>query len=231
MTLPAPMLRALGLALALAAGPAAAQSPAARAAAPDAHRLTIDGGEARLDGRPLDSVPPGLDLRGIELDFQYDGPVAPVIEIDGEAFVVEGRRMVRFEDAEAVQRARGRQARAYGKITGAPATEQAYLASLSQSDRVLYDGLEEERAMEVEAERLAARARAATGGARAAAEDALRRHLTQMFDHKQEMRRMELDRMERDLAALKERLGKRDRMREEVVQKRMNQLLQPQRRP
>ena len=229
------MLRALVLAVALAAVPAAAQSPAARAAAPDAHRLTIDGGQASLDGRPLDSVPPGLDLRGIELDFQYDGPVAPVIEIDGEAFVVEGRRMVRFEDAEAVQRARGRQAgreaRAYGKITGVPAAEQAYLASLSESDRTLYEGLEAEREMEAEAERLAAHARAATGGARTAAEAALRRHLTQMFDHKQEMRRMELDRMERDLAALKERLGKRDRMRDEVVQKRMNQLLQPSRRP
>jgi hypothetical protein len=233
------MLRGFGLALAtllVSALPAAAQSPAGFSApSSGAHRLVIGGGVAQLDGRPLESIPQGLDLRGIELDFQYEGPVAPVIEIDGEAFVVEGRRMVRFEDAEAVRRARARQAggeeareaRAYGRIASvpAPATEEAYLASLSESDRALYEGLEAEHQMEAEAERLAVRARQATGGARTVAEEALRRHLVRMFDHKQEMRRMELSRMEEDLTALKQRLQKRDRMRDAVVQKRMEQLL------
>ena len=238
-----PLFRVFGLAFALGAVPAMAQTPAGRgfAAPSDAHRLTIQSGEARLDGRPLDSIPQGLDLRGIELDFQYNGPVAPVVEIDGEAFVVEGRRMVRFEDAEAVRRARSQQAgaappnargaRAYGRISSAPAAEQAYLASLSESDRALYEGLEKEHAMEAEAERLARQARAADGAGRRSAEDALRTHLLRMFDHKQAMRRMELSRMESDLVALKQRLRKRDQMRDEVVQKRMGELLGQPPRP
>ena len=236
---PLSMLRGFGLtfaALLAAALPTTAQNAPAGFASPssDAHRLVIENGVAQLDGRPLDAIPQGLDLGGIELDFQYDGPVAPVIEIDGEAFVVEGRRMVRFEEAEAVRRARGRQvaagareARAYGRISGAaaPAAEEAYLASLSEGDRALYKGLEAEHQMEAEAERLAARARRAEGDARTGAETALREHLLQMFDHKQEMRRMELSRMQEDLAALEQRLQKRDRMRDAVVQKRMEQLL------
>ena len=235
------MLRALGFAAALLAAPVLAQQPAAREAAPrpDVHRLTIQNGAAHLDGRPLDAVPSGLDLRGIELDFQYDGPVTPVIEIDGEAFVVENRRMLPFDEAEAVRRARSRpegaapssarSARAYGRISSTavppPAAEQAYLASLSESDRALYEGLEREHAMEAEAERLAGQVRRADGDARRSAELTLRQHLTRMFDHKQAMRRMELQRMEGDLAALKQRLQKRDQMRDEVVAKRMAQLL------
>ena len=233
------MLRALGFAAALLATPVLAQQPTAREAAPrpDVHRLTIQNGAAHLDGRPLDAVPSGLDLRGIELDFQYDGPVTPVIEIDGKAFVVENRRMLPFEEAEAVRRARSRSedassarsARAYGRISSTavppPAAEQAYLASLSESDRALYEGLEREHAMEAEAERLANQVRRADGDARRSAELTLRQHLTRMFDHKQAMRRMELQRMEGDLAALKQRLQKRDQMRDEVVAKRMAQLI------
>ena len=65
---------------------------------PAGHLLEIRDGAVHLDGVVLpDAAPAGLDLAGLTLALDYSGPVTPVVEVDGQAYVLEGGRLVRFE--------------------------------------------------------------------------------------------------------------------------------------
>ncbi|HLA64414.1 MAG TPA: hypothetical protein VK610_08285 [Rhodothermales bacterium] len=66
-----------------------------------ARTLEIRAGALWLDGRrlPASSVPAGLDLNGLAMAVQFSGPVTPVVEIDGVAYMLEGERLVRFDQS------------------------------------------------------------------------------------------------------------------------------------
>ena len=63
--------------------------------------LEIQDGDVKLDGRtlPAGHVPSGLSLDGIDMTYHFSGPVTPVLEIDGEVYVLDGDRLIRMDDA------------------------------------------------------------------------------------------------------------------------------------
>ena len=234
------MSRALPLLLCVLAAGAVAQPvtpTAARGADAEAaqvHLLEIHSGLVWLDGRalPPGSVPDGLDLRGIEMELEFSGPVTPVIEVDGEPFVLEGERLVAF----AASSKAGSPVYILSDTAVAPAAapaerlepvvEAAYMEQVSEADQTLYDKLQRERALDAEAQTLARRARALPPGAeRDALVRSLRTQIEQAFALKQEVRRAELERAESDLRALRAVLDERDALHAEIVEHRLRELL------
>jgi hypothetical protein len=90
------------LAIVLAAAPpAAAQAPEGSAADATPHLLEIRDGAIWLDGRQLpdSAVPEDLDLAGLSMSVEYSGPVTPVVEVDGVAYVLQDERLIRFDES------------------------------------------------------------------------------------------------------------------------------------
>ena len=227
------MTRLLACLLAVAlAAPALAQRPASDA---DVHRLEIRDGAIFHNGvaLPTSALPAGLDLDGVPPMFMdYSGDVTPAIEIDGRVFALDQNRLVEIE-----AKADGGRAQAFALTQAKPLTlaeadarrrdaEAAYLETLSESDRALYERLMREREMEAEALRLAQRYRvAATDAERAGLRTDLRDRLGAMFDLKQQNRREEIRQMEAALDTLVARLQERAAMRERIVEHRLNELI------
>lgn len=230
------MSRALLFALLALAAPSRAQEGfrAAGAAEPVQHVFEIADGLLHLDGRtlPTDAIPPGVDLRGIGVSLEYSGPVTPVVEIDGEPYVLENERLIPFAASSKANSA----VYIMGDVTVAPETapaerlapavDAAYMQRLSEADRALYDKVEHERALELGADALAARIRAMPEGPdRDGLVARLRERLAQAFDLKHEIRREEITRAEDDLRALRAVLDERDAMRGDIVERRLRHLL------
>jgi hypothetical protein len=94
-------LTATWFAIALAAPGAFAQQPDEESADMTPHLLEIHSGALWLDGRqlPASSVPDDLDLTGLSMSVEYSGPVTPVVEVDGVAYVLQDERLVRFDES------------------------------------------------------------------------------------------------------------------------------------
>lgn len=224
--------------IALLAGPVLAQSLAeeGRAAAP-VHRLEVRDGIVYHDGvaLPPSAVPANVDMRGFPpISMDYSGDVTPAIEIDGRVFAfVEGRLIevqnVQTDEGEAQAYALS-QPRTLAR-TSTPAVpsadaEQAYMESLSERDRALYEQIVRERDMENEALRLAQQYhRTEREGERQALRALLRDKLGAMFDLKQENRREEVRQMEEALDALRSRISERVEMRDRIVEYRLTELI------
>jgi hypothetical protein len=229
------LLLTLGLAGALAAAlaaPALAQRPPSDA---EVHRLEIRDGALFHDGAPLPAtaLPAGVDLTGVPAMYMdYSGDVTPAIEIDGRVFAFTGGRLVEVEAAAEPGRAQAFALSQPRPVSFAEAddrrrdAEAAYLETLSESDRALYERLMREREMEAETLHLAQRYRLApTDAERATVRAELRSRLSAMFDLKQENRREEIRQMEVVLDTLRERLRERAAMRERIVEYRLNELV------
>ncbi|MEM8599727.1 MAG: hypothetical protein AAGF99_07390 [Bacteroidota bacterium] len=237
---------ALGLALALLvsaplfAGDVCAQDPVPLGGVGEVetHTLEIRGGALHLDGVQLaaDAIPADLDLSGLSFVMQYSGSVAPVLTLNGTAYVFEDARLVRFEDVETADRGvqvygLGEPDQAVSLRSGAASPpvvtgEQAYLMRLSEHDRRLYDLLQRERAMEAEALTLARRIqRTPDTDRRAQLVADLRVQLDAIFELKQEVRRAEVDQAATQLDAVRARLDERDTRRAAIVQERLRSLL------
>lgn len=218
------------LGLALGTLPAAAQiSTASRTAGASAntaiHRLDIRDGAVYHDGTALPdgALPVGLDIEGVSMSFEYSGPVAPAIGLNGRLYTLDGQRLVPLEEADMDQQAFGlARPQALGR-SAAEQAERAYLQGLSERDRVLYERLIREREMESEALRLAQRLRLNPVDATALRAQ-LREKLDAMFELKQENRRDEIRQVEEVLGALRQQLRKREAMREQVIEHRMREL-------
>ncbi len=229
----APMTRLLLLlGLALGALPAAAQiSTASRTAGASAntavHRLDIRDGTVYHDGTPLPdgALPADLDIAGVAMSFEYSGPVAPAIGLNGRLYTLDGERLVPLDEADMD----GAFGLARPEVLGQSAAEQAeqaYLQGLSERDRALYERLIREREMEGEALRLAQQLRRNPVDATALRTE-LRQKLDAMFELKQENRREEIRQVEEVLGALRQQLRKREAMREQVIEHRMRELTEP----
>lgn len=196
--------------------------------APPARLFEIRDGRLWLDGRALsgDAVPEGLDLSGFEMSLELVGPVTPVVEVDGELFVLQRERLVPFESSEKAGTPVYFLAEAEAVEQEEPRVDEAYLRSLSDADRALYEQLQTEMRLEAEIARTARRARGLPPGPeREELETELRSRLGSLFDLKQEIRRQELSRAESEIRALRAILDERETMREDVISLRLGELL------
>ena len=192
----------LGLALCVAPAMAQVSLSTARSAETEAsvHRLDIHDGAVYHDGTalPADALPAGLDIEGLSMSFEYSGPVAPAIGLNGRLYTLDGERLVRLDEADVDQQ------QAFGLAKPSPLgqsaaqqAEEAYLQGLSERDRLLYERLLREREMEAEATHLARQLRQVPDDpARAPLRAQLRQKLDAMFELKQENRRDEVRQVE-----------------------------------
>ena len=241
--------RAAAVALLLAAGPATAQpgtAPAAGAtAAPSAdttpHTFQIVDGEVHLDGVLVPgAVPPEMRLDGYSTPaIEYAGPVSPAIEVDGEAYVFENRRLVPIAESSQAEAVRaGRAAFLMGDLVPEPTpmaevaddalqlvSEEVYLRDVAEHDRALYEQLHRERTMEVEALRLAERYRASPPPERPARRNELRDLLSRLLTLKQELRRAEVARAQDEIDALRATLDEREARHDAIVDARLRELV------
>ena len=228
--------RALSLALFLLPAVAAAQpvpaAPAASQMAHEGHLLEIRDGQVHLDGMLLaDAAPPGLDLTGLRFSVDYSGPLTPVVEIDGQAYVLERGRLVRFQESTRA----GEQVYIMGEAQPAPmdvsamddahvalVSQEAYRRELAERDRELYARMQEEHALESRVEALAGQVRRTPPGAeRTRLRDDLRTRLTELFRLKQSNRREEVGRAQAELDSLRAQLDARDAEHEAIIESRL----------
>lgn len=239
---PSPLWRLLVLALAFAGGSALAQQPAPAAPAAaraDAqpHTFQIVAGEVYHDGVHVPgAVPAHLDLGGYSTPpMEYVGPVVPVIEVDGRAYVYEDRRLVPLAESSRAGRSvfmMGDLVPEVDPVTAVPddalalVSEEVYLRAVAERDRALYEQLHRERTMEVDALRLAERVRATPPGpARTAARADLREMLSQLLALKHTLRREEAARAQQELDAFRAALDDRERRHDAIVDARLRELI------
>jgi hypothetical protein len=197
------------------------------------HRLEIRDGRVFHDGTeiPASALPDGMDVEGVTFTFEYGGPVMPALTLNGRVFALENGQLIALEDAAggSVPRAL---AVADPGVEPPPAedarqrqAEMAYLQTLSERDRALYERLMRERDMEAEALRVAYVLRRTTDEE---TRDRLRNRLLgqidAIFELKQENRREEIQQVEGMLEAMRTQLQRREALRVELVQKRLSQL-------
>lgn len=238
--------RTLWLAALLPALPAQAQPatpPAATEAAPDEaaqpHLLEIRDGRLHLDGRtlPPDATPPGLDLGGLTMEYRFSGPVTPVLEIDGEVYVLQGERLVRHaassraaEPVYFLDSAASPEREAAAAPMPEPqlrrASEAAYLQQLSAGDRALFEQIRREEALERESLELAEEIRRTNDpAARARLTERLRADLDEAFELKQAIRTAEVERAETQIEELRRMLHDRGARKQQVIEHRMRELV------
>lgn len=231
------------LALLLGAAPVAAVAQTTPVSAvesvPQGHVLEIRDGHVLLDSVVLaDAAPDGLDLTGLTVALEYSGPITPIVEVDGQAYVLEGRRLVRFEDStRAGERVYVlRAAQPDGMLDGMPVgamdddrlalvSEEAYLRELAERDRALYERMQNERALERHVDDLAQRVRRApVGPERAQLRETLRGRLSDLFGLKQQIRREEVSRAQAELDTVRGLLDERDAQHHAIVDERLRGL-------
>ncbi|MGI9174971.1 MAG: hypothetical protein ACR2GR_06600 [Rhodothermales bacterium] len=109
-----------------------------------------------------------------------------------------------------------------------PQTEtQRYLSAMQQGNKDLYERLMKERELEAKSQMLAARIRALTEDdpERKALTEELRQQLDEIFVLKEENRRRETEQLEKELKVLRDQLSKREEKREQIIERRLNELL------
>jgi len=196
------------------------------------HRLEIRDGRVYHDGTeiPASALPDGMDVEGVTFTFEYGGPVMPALTLNGRVFALEDGRLISLEQTADQPTARAVAVADLDTETAPPAdnsrqAEQAYLQSLSERDRALYERLMRERDMEMEALRIAYVFRRTTDDeTRDRLRTRLRGLLDAIFEIKQENRREEIAQVEAMLDAMHTQLEQREARRVELIQKRLSEL-------
>lgn len=196
-----------------------------------------------MNGRSLPSanLPDGLNLQGIDMSFQFSGPVIPVVEIDGEVYAVMGDHMMPLEET-------GRNAsQAYFMAEPSPplmdsemirtraanqpveelvqAGQEAYLHQLSNRDQSLYNQIRQEQSLEMETHQLAQRIRFSDDeNERADLEIQLRQRLEQSFELKQQIRANEIAQAEEQIDILRDLLETRAARKQQIIDRRFLEL-------
>lgn len=196
--------------------------------------LVIEDGVVRIDGQPVPESqwPASLDVRGVRAQYQFVGIQRPVVELDGRLYAVTDRLepvpedSVRSANASVVLRNLDRREPAGGPSNDLQAAHEEYLHDVERRSRKLYERLLRERRMEQQTYDLARTIeRLPEGPERQAQIDTLRATLNRIFDLKQENRRREIDQLQRQIAELQNSLKQRERMREEMIDRRLQQLV------
>lgn len=238
------MLRSLAALLVLALTLGVSRSALAQTAVSEsrdadesAHTFQIVDGEVHLDGIVVPgAVPAGLDLTGLSTPpLDYAGPIAPVIEVNGRAFVFEGGRLVPI--AESARAANG--VYMMGDLVPDPpemddvpdaqlalVSQEVYMRDVAVQDRGLWEKLHLERVLETQALQLADRVRGTPPGAeRTRLRGDLRDLLSRLFALKQDIRREEVARAQDELDALRVQLDDRARRHDAIVDGRLRDLV------
>lgn len=206
------------------------------ASAQETRTLTIRDGTILVDGQKLsdDQIPTDLDLQGVTAQYQFVGIQRPVIELNGRLFAVEnGLEPVSEEEVDGeessviLQEISARPAARSGPSAEARDPQKQYLNDVQKANRELYKRLVRERNMEQQAQDLARviRTLSEDSAERTAKIDSLRILLNEIFDLKQENRRREIERLQREIQELQRSLQKRRKMRDRMIDHRLDQLL------
>lgn len=215
--------------------------------------LTIRDGSVYVDGRelPPDQIPEDVNLEDVTAQYQFVGIQRPVLELNGRLYAVEeGLTPVSEEEVNAkessviLQEVDTRPAASRSQVSGDPASQTSrsspspsrelergaqkqYLSDVQKANRELYRRLVRERTMEEQAQGLARVIRMLPEETeeRRAKEDTLRTLLNDIFDLKQENRRREIERLQRKIQELQRSLQKRKKMRDAMIDHRVNQLI------
>ena len=216
---------------------AAAAFVLAAAFAPHAQTETVRtfeviDGQVHLDGRLLpDALPRGMDLGDQSVGpMEFSGPIVPVLEIDGQAFVLEGERLVPMAESS---HAGGLYVTSSSQAVAAmpqermmPIVEAAYLRDVAASDAELYDRMRREMTMEQEVERRVARIRATEPGpARRGLVRDLRGLLSDLLALKHEIRAQEIEIAAQRLDAARAGLVERQSHHDEIIDRRLQELV------
>jgi len=103
---------------------------------------------------------------------------------------------------------------------------QGYLSTIREHNEALFDKLIDERSMEHETYKLASEIRQERNeDLRAQMTDRLRARLHEIFDLKQDNRRREINELEQRLDEPQDNLAERERRRDDIVERRLRQLL------
>ncbi|NNF57618.1 MAG: hypothetical protein HKN04_05190 [Rhodothermaceae bacterium] len=209
--------------------------------------LEIHAGQVFLDGEalPASHVPADLDLEGLDMIYQFSGPVTPVLEFDGVVYVLmqapEGARLQLLSDTErrdaqvyfmgqpdtnAMARAAAATPEPMPEDDLIEAGEEAYLRQLSSRDRPLYEQIRSEQSLERETLRLADQVRRnADPIARGRLINELRLKLGASFDLKQRIRANEITQAEEQIAELRRLLNEREARKQQIIERRLRDLV------
>ena len=105
---------------------------------------------------------------------------------------------------------------------------QSYLEAVQQSDQELHSRLIREQELEAQTEALAREVVTAEGGEQEVLRRALRAQLEEIFEMKQENRAREIQQLQEEMERLRQRLEKRERYREHMIERRLRYLLRKQ---
>jgi hypothetical protein len=199
--------------------------------------LTLDGGRLVITGTPGREP---FFFRRAELPrraYVADGETPPTVFVQQQAEdlealtremrVIYNRRPGEGEN-ERVEQIILRATEVAEAARALPEMEmQHYFSRIRQQNHNLYDLLVREQVMELEARELAMQLRgiSATEERMRHAAD-LRTRLDDIFDLRQQNRRMEIETLEHQLTTLQQRLQERERLRQEIVERRLKQLIQ-----
>lgn len=212
-------------ALVFCAGAASAQTDAV-------HTFQVRDGAVYLDGRHLpEAVPSDLDLGGQGTRvLEFSGPVTPVLEVNGRAYVLENERLVLLSESSLagqgvlVNEAGPAGETAEDRVT--PIVEEAYMRDVASFNGELYGRMQREQAMEGEVAGLASRVLAlAPGAPRRALRDQLRGLLSDLLALKHEIRAEEIVVAEQRLEAARSALAYRENHHDEIVDARLRELV------
>lgn len=154
----------------------------------------------------------GLRVQLSELEPGADGR----LEVEGARELYDAARKMTLHAEEAA-----RVAEAMPRIE-----MQHYLAGIKQKDRPLFDRLVNEREREGETVQIAREIRAMADGAeKAERTEDLRQKLADIFELKQANRREEIQQLETRLEDLQQKLEERERLRDEIIDGRLRELL------
>lgn len=197
------------------------------------HTFQVLDGQVYVDGAHLpEAVPDGLDLSGINSDLlQFSEPNLPIIEVDGQMFVLENRRLVPFDESTRAGQGVYMLYRSDETLAGIPAerappiVEAAYMREVAARNQALYERLRTEQEMERDAEALGERVRGLPDGPeRDRLRDELRGLLSELLTLKHGIREAEIEAAQDRLDALRDRLEEREGQHEAIVEVRLRQL-------
>lgn len=197
------------------------------------HTFELRSGEVYVDGRHLpEAIPDHLDLGGLDSAvLQFQEPNLPVIEVEGEVYVLEGGRLIPFESSSKAGQGVYMLYHSDATVAGIPEdrappiVEAAYMREVQARDRTLYERLQMEERMEAEALSLAETVRALPDGPeRDRLRSELRERLSELLTLKHAIRSAEIDDAQARLDAIRDQLDERAEHHDEIVDTRLRQL-------
>lgn len=222
------LLAAFALALVAASAPSAQETE-------EVHTFELRDGDIYLDGRLLpDAVPPGLDLSGFAMTpLEFSGPIAPVLEIDSQAYVLEDERLVPMNESSRPDRGVyimgdvvPTEANGMLEARAAPSVEAEYMRDVASRDEAMTARMERAVGMQQEADGLAARVRTMPEGPqRTQLRTQLRALLSDLLDLHHDIRDAELDVADQLLDSARTELADRRAHHDDIVEKRLRELL------